>query len=96
MTVQIDNRLSDSPMMPLNCRRCGAQVLVRKGSWNQTSVQWNAGASAACLQRRDPHNSVAYSGRGVFLGCSALTDSIVGAVGDGSLPVVDETVSTAT
>jgi hypothetical protein len=32
----------------------------------------------------------------VFLGCSALTDSIVGVVGDGSLPVVDETVSTAT
>jgi hypothetical protein len=96
MTVQIDNRLSDSPMMPLNCRRCGAQVLVRKGSWNQTSVQWNAGASAACLQRRDPDNSGAYSGRGVFLGCSALTGSIVGAVGDGDLPVVDETVSTAT
>lgn len=95
MTVQIDNRLSDSPMLSVACRRCGAQVLARKSSWNQTSVQWNVEASAACLERRDPHNSVAYSGRGVFLGCSGLTDSIVGAVGDGDLPVVDETVSIA-
>ena len=96
MTFQIDNRLADSPMMPLACRGCGAQVLARKGSWAQTSVQWNAGASAACLQRRDPDNSVTCSGRGVFLGCSALTDSIVGAVGDGDLPVFDETISTTT
>jgi hypothetical protein len=96
MTVQIDNRLSDSPMVPLVCRRCGAEVLARKSSWNQTSVQWNAGASAACLQRRDPDNSGAYSGRGVFLACSALTGSIVDAVRRGDLPVVDETVSTAT
>ena len=87
MNIQIDNRLSDSPMVQLDCRRCGAQVLVRKGSWNQTSVQWNADASAACLQRRDPDNSGAYSGRGVFLGCSALTDSITGAVGNGELTV---------
>ncbi|MGA9489236.1 MAG: ferredoxin [Mycobacterium sp.] len=96
MNIQIDNRLSDSPMVQLDCRRCGAQVLVRKGSWNQTSVQWNADASAACLQRRDPDNSGAYSGRGVFLGCSALTDSITGAVDDGDLPVVDETDSIPT
>lgn len=96
MTVQIDNRLADSPMVALDCRRCGAQVLARKGSWNQTSVQWNAEASAACVQRRDPGNSSAYSGRGVFLGCSALTDSIVDAVGDGDLPVLDEKVYTAT
>ena len=96
MTVQIDNRLSDSPMFPVDCGRCGAQVLARKSSWNQTSVQWTAGALAACLQRRDPDNSVAYSGQGVFLGCSALTDSIVGAVGDGDLPVVDEIRSTTT
>jgi hypothetical protein len=96
MTAQIDNRLADSPMMPLDCRRCGAQVLARKGSWNQTSVQWDAGASAACLQRREAHNSVTYSGRGLFLGCSALIDSIVGAVVEGDLPVVDETDSIAT
>jgi hypothetical protein len=96
MTVRIDDRLSESPMVSVNCRRCGAYVLVRKSSWNQTSVQWNAGASARCFERRDPQNLGAYSGRGVFLACSALTDSILGAVGDGGLPVVDETVSIAT
>jgi hypothetical protein len=96
MTVQIDNRLSEAPMLPVHCGRCGARVLARKGSWNQTSVQWTALALAACLQRRDPDNSVAYSRRAVFLGCSALTDSIAGAVGNGDLPVVDEIQSTAT
>lgn len=92
MTVRIDNRLSAFPMVPVACRHCGAQVLARKSSWNQTSVQWNSGASARCFERRDPQNLEAYSGRGVFLACSALTDSIVGAVGDGDLPVVDEAV----
>jgi hypothetical protein len=48
------------------------------------------------LQRREAHNSVTYSGRGLFLGCSALIDSIVGAVVEGDLPVVDETDSIAT
>ena len=96
MTVQIDNRLSDSPMAPVGCRRCGAVVLARKSSLSQTSVQWNAEASARCLQRRDPDNSIGYSRRGVFLGCSALADSILDAVGDGDLPVVDETLSIAT
>ncbi len=91
MMLRTDDRLCDSPMVPVACGHCGASVLVRKGSWNQTSVQWNAAASAQCLQNRDPDNAGGYSGRGVFLGCSALTDSIVGAVGDGHLPVVDET-----
>ncbi|HME17826.1 MAG TPA: ferredoxin [Mycobacterium sp.] len=91
MTLRIDNRLSDSPMVPVACRRCGAQVLARKSSWNQTSVQWNVEAFAACLERRDPQNLGAYSGRGVFLACSALTASIVDAVRDGGLSVVDET-----
>ncbi len=96
MTVRIDDRLSDVPMVPVKCGRCSAAVLARKSSWNQTSVQWTARALATCLQRRYLDISVDHSGRSVFLGCSALTDSIVGAVGDGDLPVVDETVSTAT
>jgi hypothetical protein len=92
MTVRIDNRLSESPMASVACRRCRAHVLARKSSWNQTSVQWNTGAAARCLERRDPQNPGAYSGRGVFLACSALTDSIVDAVRHGDLPVVDEIV----
>lgn len=91
MTVRIDNRLSECPMMSVACRRCGAQVLARKSSWSQTSVQWNAEASACCLERRDAQNLAAYSGRGVFLACSAVTNSIADAVRHGDLPVVDET-----
>jgi hypothetical protein len=96
MAVRPDNRLADSPMVPVACRRCGASVLARKSSWNQTSVQWNAEASARCLERRDAENLAAHTARGLFLGCSALTDAIVDAVCQGDLPVVDETVRVTT
>ena len=90
MTVQIDGRLSDCPLVAVGCQRCGSDVLVRKGSWNQTSVQWNAEASARCPERGDTENVAAYSGRGVFMGCSALADSIADAVRHGDVSVVDE------
>src|SRR5689334_10907883 len=96
MTVRPDNRYADSPMVPVACRRCGACVLARKSSWNQTSVQWNAEASAGCLERRDAENLAAHAARGLFLACSALSDSIVEAVRNGDLPVVDETVPVTT
>jgi hypothetical protein len=96
MAVRPDNRLADSPMMPVACSRCGACVLARKSTWNQTSVQWNAEASAACLERRDAENLAAHSSRGLFLACSALSDSILDAVRNGDLPVVDESVRVTT
>jgi hypothetical protein len=96
MAARIDNRLTDCHMVSVVCRHCGAEVRARKSSWNQTSVQWNAGASAQCHERRDLQNVAAYSGRGVFLACAALADSIVDAVRHGDLPVVDETVDVAT
>jgi hypothetical protein len=96
MAVRTDNRYADSPMVPVICRRCGAGVLARKSTWNQTSVQWDAEASARCLERRDAENLAAHSGRGLFLACSALSDSIVDAVCQGDLPVVDETVPATT
>ena len=74
--------------------RCA--VLARKSSWNQTSVQWNADASAHCLERRDAENLAPHSARGLFLACSALSDSIIDAVRHGDLPVVDETVPVTT
>ncbi|CRZ15992.1 hypothetical protein BN2156_02856 [Mycolicibacterium neworleansense] len=46
MTVRLDPRLEELPMMPVSCRSCGAVVLARKSSWTQTSVQWNAVAAA--------------------------------------------------
>ena len=96
MSVRVDNRLSDAPMAPVQCVRCAANVRVRKSSWNQTSVQWNAEASSRCLERRDAENLAAHAARGLFLACSALSDSIVDAVRRGDLPVVDETVSVTT
>ncbi len=96
MAVRPDIRLADSPMVPVACRRCGACVRARKSSWNQTSVQWNAEASARCFERRDAQNLAAHSVRGLFLACSALSDAIVDAVRHGDLPVVDETVPVTT
>jgi hypothetical protein len=96
MAVRPDTRLADSPMVPVACRRCGASVLARKSSWNQTSVQWDAEASARCLERREAENLAAYAGRSLFLACSALSDAIIEAVRHGDLPVVDETVPATT
>lgn len=94
MAVRTDNRLQDSPLIPVSCRRCAAQVLVRKSSWQQTSIQWTAQASARCPQRRDAAKLTKHSGA-VFLGCSDLRNSIDEAVHSGTLRVVDETGSTS-
>ncbi|BBY36883.1 hypothetical protein MMAN_10170 [Mycobacterium mantenii] len=89
-SVREDNRLDEMPMVPVACRDCGARVLARKSSWNQTSVQWNAEATARCAERADAQKIVTPGSRGVFLVCSALSASILNAVRDGDLPVVDE------
>jgi hypothetical protein len=89
--IRADDRLLASPPVPVSCAHCGAKVLARKSSWQQTSVQWDTDATARCLERRDAQNLAACSGRGVFLACSALADSIVDAVRHGELPVIDET-----
>jgi hypothetical protein len=88
--VRTDNRLDTLPMAPVTCANCSARVLVRKSSWNQTSVQWNAEASARCSER------TVHVGLGVFLACSALKDSIISAVRHGDLPTVDEIANPAT
>ena len=85
-----DNRLDEMPMMPVTCRNCGARVLARKSSWNQTSVQWNGNATARCVERAEAQKMSAHAGRGVFLACSALSESILDAVRHGALSIVDE------
>jgi hypothetical protein len=89
-SVREDNRLDEMPMMPVACRNCGARVLARKSSWNQTSVQWNADATARCAERAEAQQISAPGGRGVFLACSALSESILDAVRHGGLSIVDE------
>jgi hypothetical protein len=88
MTVRTDNRLIDDPMRPVTCRTCGAEVLARKSSWQQTSVQWNAAALARCPKRYEAQLLSEHGGRGVFVSCSGLRESIRQAVRDGVLPVL--------
>jgi hypothetical protein len=88
--VREDNRLDEMPMAPVVCRNCGAHVLARKSSWNQTSVQWNADAMARCAERADAQKIATPGSRGVFVVCSALSASIADAVRRGDLSVVDE------
>jgi hypothetical protein len=96
MSVRADNRLDEMPMMPVACRNCGARVLARKSSWNQTSVQWNADATARCSERAEAQQIAPPGSRGVFLACSALSESILDAVRHGDLSIVDESVGAAT
>jgi hypothetical protein len=74
--------------VPVVCGNCGAQVLARKSSWNQTSVQWNADATARCNERREADHIAVYH-REPFLVCLALRDSIEAAVTTGELTIVD-------
>ncbi|WP_280436332.1 ferredoxin [Nocardia carnea] len=83
-TGRADNRLLDTPMQPLRCRACAAELLVRKSSWHQTSVQWNAEALSTCRELGAapmPGPSLA--------GCSQLRETIRGAAASGALHVVE-------
>jgi hypothetical protein len=95
-SARADNRLDEMPMVPVACRNCGARVLARKSSWNQTSVQWNADATARCVERAEAQKMSAPGSRGVFLVCSALSESILEEVRHGSLAIVDEIISITT
>lgn len=82
----VDARLLDTPMQPLQCRRCDATVQVRKSSWQQTSIQWNAQSVRACVERQDTLNPRH------FAGCQALSASIHTAVYTRQLTVVADHV----
>lgn len=90
VSVRHDNRLDDVPMVPVACGKCGARVLARKSSWNQTSVQWNADATARCAERAEAQAIATPGSRGVFLACSALGQAIREAVRHGDLSIVDD------
>lgn len=79
-----DVRLDDGPMQPICCRSCRAVVDVRKSSWEQTSIQWDAEAVSRCQETSREEDG---SRRLAFDGCWKLTESIRSAVTDGSLHV---------
>lgn len=82
MTLRQDNRLVDGvPMRPVRCLRCATEVLVRKSSWEQTSIQWGAESRSGCVDQ-------AGNGRDYGI-CPALRRSIGDAVRTGALEIVD-------
>ena len=87
--MRTDNRLDAMPMAPVACRNCAAEVLARKSTWNQTSVQWNADATARGAERAEARKLTEPGSRGVFLVCSALSESILDAVRHGDLAIVE-------
>ena len=89
MTVRRDDRLLDAAPVPVNCPRCDATVQVRKSSWAQTSVQWDAAAMAACAQRREA-TALTRNDNGLLLACSDLRAAIEDAARRGEVPIVDE------
>lgn len=87
MSVRPDNRLRDAPMTPVACGSCGARVLARKSSWEQTSVQWDAESVARCTRRR---GAPGIARDAPFALCPDLRESIEAAVRQGALPVLEQ------
>ncbi|WP_202033129.1 hypothetical protein [Nocardioides sp. WS12] len=87
MSVRPDVRLEAAPMQPVDCGACGATVLARKSSWDQTTLQWSTDALATCAERRTAAESSERPNRNAFTGCSALTAAIRAAAVAGALDV---------
>ena len=87
MAVRPDIRLDDAPMQAVVCDACGAHVLARKSSWDQTSVQWTDDALTACVERRASSPRPGPNGT-TFAGCVALRNAVREAAVRGDLSVV--------
>lgn len=85
MTHPIDERIREVPMVPVACRQCGARVLARKSSWAQTSIQWDAESTAACMERR----AAGALSDTTVRPCSQVHESIRAAAESGELAVLD-------
>ena len=83
--LRTDNRLDDVPMTTVACDACAARVLVRKSSPDQTSIQWNTDARAAC------HELATSPLPGPTLaGCTRLETTVHEAVLAGKLAIVQD------
>lgn len=71
----------ESGLRPVTCQACRNEVLVRKTSLAQTSIQWTTEAVRCCPE----FAAYAATGRPTALlaGCHALRDSIDAAARDG-------------
>lgn len=72
-------------MTPLSCTECTTEVLVRKASPEQTSIQWLAGSRPACAEFSNLDEEAFR--RVSPYGCVSLADSIRSAYAKGEVPV---------
>ncbi len=89
MSLRPDSRLANAPMQPVTCTACGATVQARKGSWEQTMIQWTREAARSCLERRAASVSPCLN-ETVFLRCATLHDSVCDAAIRGDLNVFSQ------
>lgn len=88
--VRPDVRLENGPMQPVECTGCGAGVLARKSSWDQTTIQWTNEAMEACVERKQSLPPNERPNRNAFMGCGALKESVRVAAVKGQLDIQDE------
>ncbi|AWG97660.1 hypothetical protein [Rhodococcus ruber] len=74
----------DSGLHEVQCRECGTCVLVRKNSFDHTSVQWREDPAAVCPNFRGSEVPGALRD-----GCPQLRASIEQAVLDGRITIPD-------
>jgi hypothetical protein len=72
-------------MVPLVCRTCGTEVLVKKNSAKHTSVQWRTDPAASCPEFAGAVERGVLSAQ--YLGCPRLKASIADAAASGELVV---------
>lgn len=84
-TVVDKQHYLDTGLTPLRCQACSAQVLVRKASQHQTSVQWTERPDAHCPIFAQLTAHGARPGRPES--CPSLEKSIKWAVDEGVLDV---------
>ncbi len=69
--------------VPVRCMACDAQVLVRKTSPEQTSIQWVSDPATTC----PVFAGRSASGRPACSGCPRLAESITAAAKLGTVPI---------
>ncbi|MBC7301768.1 MAG: hypothetical protein H5T78_12530 [Nocardia sp.] len=84
-TVVDKQHYLDAGLTPLRCQACSAQVLVRKASAHQTSVQWTEPPAARCPVFAQLAEHGARPGRPES--CPSLDKSIKWAVDEGVLEI---------
>ncbi|MFQ6399050.1 hypothetical protein ACLMAJ_37140 [Nocardia sp. KC 131] len=86
-TVVDKQRYLEEGLTPLRCQSCQSEVLVRKGSSHQTSVQWTENPAARCPVFAKL--SAEGYGPGRPETCAQLEKTIKRAVDEGVLKVVE-------